>query len=326
MASANASKKILPFLLTLSTTAAVPTVPTLAWWYWATQERAAWESEENQYTFRSASTSIETIDDQIVDKMRPGDLIFFNRKCHLCSSSPFSALSCYAAKYLIGANASGITDASQVFEHVAIVVEKKHNGAVMLEACDNGDGLVKREVTDALCLDMSKSVQLVRLLAPGERRTPISIGANGIDDDDSDSDGNNANGNSTTSSASSPVIGIAAANKSKQAKEKLAFDLQMFANKVVEEGKSIDYASLHNSMGLVGAIRKALRMDAYYFAGNPHSPSAWLVIHALQEAGAATKTTMDLAQDATVDDLYANSREILRTGWRLEKPVSLREK
>jgi hypothetical protein len=63
----------------------------------------------------------------------------------------------------------------------------------------------------------------------------------------------------------------------------------------------------------------------------PVSPSAWLVVSALQECGAAMKLNEKQAQQTRVEDFTRDGRFFeknsvrLRPGWKFLSPVAMRE-
>jgi hypothetical protein len=73
-------------------------IPVKMWHNWALKERAK-IVEEVETKIRFAG--IEDGDDVLVDKMKPGDVVLFDRRCERCAAGPWAALACYTSRKLL---------------------------------------------------------------------------------------------------------------------------------------------------------------------------------------------------------------------------------
>ena len=68
-----------------------PSIPILIWWNWSTKQR---QEKINESESKIRIPNVQTVDDLLVERCRPGDVILFDRRYETCSSSPLAALSC----------------------------------------------------------------------------------------------------------------------------------------------------------------------------------------------------------------------------------------
>ena len=72
-----------------------PTVPILIWWNWSSKQRAK-QIEASKSKVRVPN--VQTVDDLLIERCRPGDVILFDRRYETCSAGPFAALSCLLSR------------------------------------------------------------------------------------------------------------------------------------------------------------------------------------------------------------------------------------
>jgi hypothetical protein len=97
----NARQMTITRLKVLGRMAAVvvlPSVPVLVWWKYARDDRLAHTKEVET---KVRVPNVQTIDDMLVEKCQPGDVILFDRRCQKCASGPVAALSCFMGRSLL---------------------------------------------------------------------------------------------------------------------------------------------------------------------------------------------------------------------------------
>ncbi len=167
---------------------------------------------------------------------------------------------------------------------------------LLLEATAS-EGIVARPLLTRLEMSESRSVLLLPLALPGERR------------------------NDQFYEATSSVIST----------EQIVYQkLEEFRDKWVELSKSMNYSKAHSTLGLMGSIAYFLG----YHTSNPGptSPAAWFVTKALADAKVVQNDSERVVKEAKVEDYLRDYRfqdqDVirLRPGWRFLAPVSFREK
>jgi hypothetical protein len=78
--------------------AAVSAVPVVVWWRWSINER---EQREEDVRTKVRVPNIQTIDDIMIERCRPGDVLLFDRRWENCASGPLSAFVCIMGRYLL---------------------------------------------------------------------------------------------------------------------------------------------------------------------------------------------------------------------------------
>ena len=98
----------------------------------------------------------------------------------------------------------------------------------------------------------------------------------------------------------------------------------------MKESLKQNYASGHATLGIIGILGYVLGMSGVNKV--PVSPSAWLVVSALQEAGVGQFLSERTAMESRVEGLLGDHRfddgndvVKLRLGWRFGSPVVMRE-
>mmetsp|Transcript_26058 Transcript_26058/g.63602 ORF Transcript_26058/g.63602 Transcript_26058/m.63602 type:complete len:183 (+) Transcript_26058:84-632(+) len=98
---------------------AVASVPVLAWWKMASDERAK-KSEEVRTKVRVPN--VQTIDDIMIERCRPGDVLLFDRRWETCASGPLAALVCVLGRYFLCFDDPNKVLPEGKFDHCGIVV------------------------------------------------------------------------------------------------------------------------------------------------------------------------------------------------------------
>lgn len=70
---------------------AVSSVPVVIWWKWSNDQR---NKREEEVKTRVRVPNVQSIDDIMIERCRPGDVLLFDRRWEHCSSGPLSALVC----------------------------------------------------------------------------------------------------------------------------------------------------------------------------------------------------------------------------------------
>jgi hypothetical protein len=165
---------------------------------------------------------------------------------------------------------------------------------MLLEATP-GYGIVARPLRTRLEMSQSRSVVLLPLAMPGERRNDQFF---------------------------EPTDATEATEKI------VRKQLEEFRDRWVEVSEEKNYKKAHLTIGMVGSLAYACG----YHTKNPGptSPSAWLVTMALQNAKIAQNVTERTIKEAKVEDYLRDYRfqdnDVirLRPGWRFLAPVSFR--
>ena len=150
-------------------------------------------------------------------------------------------------------------------------------------------------------MSRSRSVILIPLSCPGERRFAL----------DSDEDNQQLS------------------EKTVFLKKQTYTELTKFRNKWLEDSKKEQYDKQHSLLSIMGAFMYVTNL--YPTFPIPISPSAWLVVQALQDCGAAMKLNEKQAKETKVEDFTRDGRFFekdtvrLRPGWKFLSPVVMRE-
>jgi hypothetical protein len=307
---------------------AVSTVPIAAWWYTARRARA--KLAEDVRTQIRIPGSHDVLDQILEDRCQAGDVILFDRRCESCAHSPWAALACVVAKGALcdDSASSDRTVSEGRFDHMGVVVpgyirkradEWDPANLLLLEA--TASGIVARPLKARLEHSQAKSIVLVPLQVPGERRNAISGGG---DDENSN---NNGSSRSSSTAAVTPSAQAQSAARTRLYMEK---QLVKFRDTWVTLGQAQNYHWMHNTLVLGGATLAAVGLESY--ATGPVSPAAWLVLMGLQSAAAATNLDEKQRLRVQPEDFVRHpsmtqERAIrLRPGWRLLAPINVRSR
>lgn len=217
--------------------AVVSSIPVFVWWKWAIEQR---HKRAEDVRTRVRVPNVQTIDDLMIERCRPGDILLFDRRWEHCAAGPLAALVCILGRSLLSFNDKSKSMGDGKFDHCGIVVPGyvKHESdrydpanLLLLEATAS-EGIVARPLLARLELSESRSVVLLPLALPGERR------------------------NDQFYESSSSVI----------ATEQIVHKkLEEFRDNWVELSKSMNYSAAHSTLGLIGAIAYFLG----YHTANP---------------------------------------------------------
>jgi hypothetical protein len=299
---ASAASRKLNIAMKMAATVVVPSIPIGIWYYSAVQDRKA-KAEEVRTRVRVPN--IQTVDDLLIEKCQPGDVILFDRRCHRCAASPIAAFSCILGKtFLCDSDKKGVKKIDiGSFDHCGIVVPGLYktkavaldpSNLLLLEATPNG--VVARPLLNRLEMTQSRTVLLLPLATPAERRN----------DEDYE-----------------PT------QKTKRLQNQLNKSLAKFRDNWIEESKKQSYQGAHSTLGIIGALAYATGLQET--TKSPISPSAWLVTSALMESGAGLKLSDRTAFETKPEDFLRdhrfNENDVvrLRPGWRFLLPVVMRE-
>lgn len=290
----------------LCCSALIPAVPILYWSHNAKKERA---ERLHEVSTRLRIPSVQTIDDLMVEKCQPGDVIVFDRRCECCASGAAAAMSCLLGKAILCEEEDGTRSVEKgSYEHCGIVVpgqstekgaENDPSNLCLLEAT-SGSGITCRPLLTRLEMSRSRSVMLLPLSCPGERRYEVEYG----DEEE----------------LSEKTIFL---------KDQTKNELTKFREQWLTDSQSENYQSQHSYLSIIGAM--LYQTGLYPTFPIPISPSAWLVVSALQQCGAAMKLNEKQAQQTRVEDFTRDGRFFekdsvrMRPGWKFLSPVVMRE-
>lgn len=270
----------------------------------------------------------------MVEKCEPGDVILFDRRCDKCASGAAAAMACLLGKTLLCNEEDGTRSVENgSYEHcgessrvirstfqfanlparlgpnrVGIVVpgrstakgaEHDPSNLCLLEAT-SGSGVACRPLLTRLEMSRSRTVILLPLSCPGERRGEVD----GRDERALDS---------TTEFLKNQTYN----------------ELVKFRDKWLADSEAQNYESAHSALSITGALLYLTGL--YPTFPVPISPPAWLVVSALQECGAATKLNEKQSRETRVEDFTRDGRFFerdtvrLRPGWKFLSPVVMRE-
>lgn len=225
----------------------VSSIPVLIWWKWAIDER---EKKIEDVRTRVRVPNVQTIDDLMIERCRPGDVLLFDRRWESCASGPLAALLCVLGRTFLCRDDPNKVLHDGKFDHCGIVVpgysktkkeELDPSNLLLLEATP-GEGIVARPLLTRLEMSNSRSVVLLPLASPGERRNDQFYEA-------------------TSSTLSTELF--------------VRKKLEAFRDQWVELSKTQNYKRAHSILGLAGAL--AYGCGLHTQNGGPTSPSAWLV-------------------------------------------------
>eukprot|EP00551_Chaetoceros_affinis_P010045 CAMPEP_0203670900 /NCGR_PEP_ID=MMETSP0090-20130426/6859_1 /ASSEMBLY_ACC=CAM_ASM_001088 /TAXON_ID=426623 /ORGANISM="Chaetoceros affinis, Strain CCMP159" /LENGTH=325 /DNA_ID=CAMNT_0050535877 /DNA_START=74 /DNA_END=1051 /DNA_ORIENTATION=- len=298
----------------------LPSIPIAAWYYNANSDRQR-QIQEVQTKVRIPN--VQTIDDLMVEKCQPGDIVLFDRRCHKCAAGPMAAFSCLLGKQFLcdtnntksnghrNGTSRKMVDIGQ-FEHVGIIVpgynstssnaSKLDPSNLLLLEATAGEGVVARPLLQRLEMSQSRTVLLLPLASPGEHR--------------------NENDNDDYYEPSPKTIKL---------QQHMNKGLIKFRDEWISASQKQNYTSSHSTLTLFGALGYA--MNLYKVSKLPVSPAAFLTVSALIQSGAGLHVNDRVAYEAKVEDFLRDYRFAyngegvirLRPGWRFMAPVVMRE-
>lgn len=297
----------------------VVSLPVVAWWYTAQRQRAALE-EDLRTRIRIPGYSADVLDQIIEERCQAGDVLLFDRRCETCAASPWAALACLVSKAVhCNDDTATIRTVDQgLYDHMGIVVPGYvHNKSdqwdpsnLLLLETTSGAGIVARPLKDRLEHSQARSIVLVPLQVPGERRDRIS---------------------EPEDSTESATMSSAQAQSAARTRAYLEKELTSFRDKWIAVGAQQHYAWMHSTLTIGGAVIKALQLQRYV-QGGPAAPSAWLSLMALQQGAAATNFHQDQRLRVVPEDflrhpvLHPEDAVRLRPGFRFLAPINVRSR
>lgn len=122
-------------------------IPVAVWWKWSSDERHRVTEEVRT---RIRVPSIQTTDDLLIQKVQPGDVILFDRRCEKCAAGPWAALSCVVGRSLLCDDSKYSVRSVDVgkFDHIGTQEEVFLVG---IEAESNGPLIHKLTVLSRAC-------------------------------------------------------------------------------------------------------------------------------------------------------------------------------
>lgn len=274
----------------------IPAIPILVWWKSAHDDRL---THAHSVETKIRVPNIQTVDDLLIEKCQPGDVVVFDRRCDRCASGPLAALSCITGRSLLcGKDYSGERAVEiGLYDHIGIVVPGKDSldDLHLLEAT-SGDGIVSRPLLRRLEMSRSRNVTLLPLSSAGEYR------------------------NSDNYEPSEKTVRL---------RDTVEASLADFRDKSVKSSHDQQYHRIHSLVSIMGAI--AYTLNLHEFTPLPVSPASWLVVCALQAATAGENVERRGALNAKVEDFFLDHRfheknvVRLRPGWKFLPPVTMRE-
>lgn len=286
----------------------VVSIPVGAWWYWARQERhRRSEAHRTQVRLPPSAGAQDTYDFLITEKCQAGDVLLFDRRPEHCATSPWAALSCWVARYFLTNPEDPYRSVDEGrFDHIGLIVpgyiKNKSDmydptNLLLLEATPNG--IVARPLKERLERSFSRSILLLQLACPGERR-------NSDDEEDANQ---------------SEIV--------KRARKYAERELRQFRDRWIELGADKNYQWLHSTVGLGGALNYGLGLQVY--SSGPVSPAAYFVLMGLFRAAAAQNINERENRNVKVEDFLRDHRYVekdtvrLRPGWRFLPPIAMKE-
>mmetsp|Transcript_25933 Transcript_25933/g.29128 ORF Transcript_25933/g.29128 Transcript_25933/m.29128 type:complete len:326 (+) Transcript_25933:67-1044(+) len=285
--------------------AVVSSIPVFIWWKWATIDR---QKKYDDVRTRVRIPSVQTIDDLMIERCRPGDILLFDRRWEHCATGPLAALVCLLGRTLLCTNDPNRSMTEGKFDHCGIIVpgyvknkgdryDKYDPSNLLLMEATAGEGITARPLLTRLEMSESRSVVLLPLAIPGERRNDQFY---------------------------EPTSSVIATEQIVNKK------LEEFRDSWIDLSKRMCYDKAHSTLGFVGSLAYALGL--HNKNPGPISPSAWLVTKALADAKIAQNVSERNIKESKVEDYLRDCRFQdqnviqLRPGWRLLAPVSFREK
>ena len=305
----------------------IVSVPVALWWYMAHRQRQA---VAHDVATRIRIPGVQTTDDILIEKCRPGDIVLFDRRWETCASGPWAALACIVAKtFLCQGDSDTTTSPRSVaqgnFDHVGIIVpgfvkakpdEFDTSNLLLMEATPQG--LVARSLKTRLERSQSRSVLLLQLNLPGERR---DFDSTNYEDDDDDNDDNDK-------PLSSRELAV------RRTRHYLNRELIKFRDKYLELSPKYHFSWMYSTLAIGGGMAYGLGWTRGIYWQGPVSPFAWFVLMALQQ-GAAAQNLNEQHERFQVkpEDFVRPSGTLdetnplrLRPGWRFLAPIPLRER
>lgn len=307
-------------------------IPMAVWWYQARRERD--KIDEQVRTKIRIPGSQDVLDQILEDKCQPGDVILFDRRPQTCAAGPWAALACFVSKACLcdDQDKKAVRTVSEGrFDHVGVVVPGyirtkadafDPSNLLLLEATAS-QGIVARPLKSRLEHSQARSILLVPLQVPGERRDQIG-------EDYETSSGSKDSSSKSRNNAAASAQQSAQALAAERTRQHLEKELKNFRDKWIQLGEDKKYKWMHSTLTLGGALVYQLGVQEY--VDGILSPSAWLALMALQQGAAATNLDIKQRQRVIPEDFLRHptmhdERAVrLRPGWRFLAPINIRSR
>ena len=275
----------------------VPSIPTAIWYKNAQDER---EKHALSVKHKVRIPNVQTVDDIMIDKCLPGDVVLFDRRCYKCAASPLAALSCTINKKALCNITSSMNYHRAVeagnYDHVGVIVPGRNefDPLEILEATPSG--IVSRPLLTRIEMSQSRTITVLPMSIPTER-------------------------NYRQEGEMSP--------QTRSARDRIDKELSRFRDLMVQTSIDKNYSHTHSLLAIIGAITYYLGLSGA--SPLPSSPQAWLAVSALQHVGIAEHITGKEATEAKVEDFLHNSnyqeKDVihLRPGYKFLRPVTMRD-
>lgn len=94
--------------------AVVSSIPVFVWWKWAIDQR---EKRAEDVRTRVRVPNVQTIDDLMIERCRPGDVLLFDRRWENCATGPLAALVCALGRSILCFQNKNKSIAEGKFDH-----------------------------------------------------------------------------------------------------------------------------------------------------------------------------------------------------------------
>jgi hypothetical protein len=94
--------------------AVVSSIPVFIWWKWSIEQR---KKRTEDVRTRVRVPNVQTIDDLMIERCRPGDVLLFDRRWEHCAAGPLAALVCVLGRTLLSFDDNSKSMAEGKFDH-----------------------------------------------------------------------------------------------------------------------------------------------------------------------------------------------------------------
>jgi len=278
----------------------VPTVPVMAWWKWASDDR---HQRLESVRTKVRVPNVQTVDDLLIETCKAGDVILFDRRPHKCATGPGAALACILSKLILCPDDPNRVVEIGTFDHVGLIVpgfvknasDALDPGNLLILEATPGEGIVARPLLTRLEMTASRTVILLPLHVPGDHRN------------DQDYE---------------PSV------NTRRMKAYLDNQLATYRDNWLEISDAQNYRRSHSIISIFGAL--GFMLGLHKTSKLPVSPAAWIVLQGLQAGGAAEHHSERTAMETKPEDFLRDHRfrdddcVRLRPGWKFLPPVTMR--
>ena len=94
--------------------AVVSSIPVFVWWKWAIDQR---HKRAEDVRTRVRVPNVQTIDDLMIERCRPGDILLFDRRWEHCAAGPLAALVCVLGRSILSFSDNSKSIGDGKFDH-----------------------------------------------------------------------------------------------------------------------------------------------------------------------------------------------------------------